>query len=119
MGSCVSLLTFSLSEIIRRWPRVDLNTLCDLAERLCGLFIVAYRVNSRGGVLHNVTLPRSWFINLILLGTDLGKDTSAFLMFAKTIIELMQQINEQTQRYFPPASVPLALGNNSPRMVAE
>jgi len=104
MGPCVSLLIFPLSEIIRRRLRVDLNALCDLAERLCGLFIMAYRVNSRKGVLHNVTLPRSWFINLILPGTDLGKDTSALLMFATTIIDLMQRIDAQVQRYFPPAS---------------
>ena len=60
---------------------------------------MAYRANSRGGVLHNVTLPRSWFINLILPGTDLGKDTSAFSIFASTIIELTQRIDAQIQRY--------------------
>ena len=99
MGQRASLLTFPLSEIIRSKLRVDLNALCDLAERLTGLFIMAYRVNSRG-VLHNVTLPRSWFINLILPGTDLGKDTSTFSMFASTMIELMQRIDAQIQGYF-------------------
>ena len=60
---------------------------------------MAYRVNSRGGVLHNVTMPRSWFINLILPGTDLRKDTSAFLTFTLTTIEVMQQIDAQVQQY--------------------
>jgi len=87
------------SEVLRCGLRVDLNALCDLAERLSGLFIMAYRFNSQGGILHNVTLPRSWFINLLLPGTGLGKDTSAFVMFASTIIELMQRINAQVQRY--------------------
>ena len=102
-GGCAgpreSLLICPNSEVLRCRLRVDLNALCDLAERLSGLFIMAYRVNSRGGVLHNVTLPRSWFINLILPGTTLGKDTSAFLLFASTTIELMQQIDAQVQRY--------------------
>ena len=94
------LLILSLSEVLRCGLRVDLNALCDLAERLSGLFIMAYRFNSRGGVLHNVTMPRSWFINLILPGTDLGKDTSTFSMFASTIIDLMQRIDAQVQRSF-------------------
>jgi len=76
-----------------------LNALCDLAERLSGLFIMAYKFNSHGGALHNVTLPRSWFINFILPGMDLGKDTSTFSMFASTIIDLMQRIDAQVQRY--------------------
>jgi hypothetical protein len=59
---------------------------------------MAYRVNSRGGVLHNVTLPRSWFFNPILSGADLGKDTSTFSMFASTMIKLMQRIDAQAQR---------------------
>ena len=99
IGPCPFLLTFPLSEVLRCGLRADLNALCDLAERLSGLYIMAYRFNSRGGVLHNVTLPRSWFINLILPGTDLGKDTSTFSMFTSVIIELMQRIDAQVQRY--------------------
>jgi len=59
---------------------------------------MAYRVNSRG-VLHSVMLPQSWFINFILPGTDLGKDTSAFSMFASTMMELMRRIDAQAQGY--------------------
>jgi len=98
-GSTSIPLIFPLSEVLRSGLRVDLNPLCDFAERLSGLFIIAYRVNSRKGVLHNVTLPRSWFINLILPGTVLGKDTSTFLMFASTMMELMQRIDAKVQRY--------------------
>ena len=64
---------------------------------------MARRVNSRG-VLHNVILPRSWFFNLILTGTYLRKNTSSFLVFAETMIELMQRIDAQAQRYLVPGS---------------
>lgn len=65
---------------------------------------MAYRVNSRGGVLHNVTMPRSWFVNLILPDPNLRKDTSDFLSFASTIIELMQLIDTEILRYPTPTS---------------
>ena len=60
---------------------------------------MARRVNDRGGVLHNVTLPRSWLFNLILPGTYLRKNTSSFLKFAETMIGLMQRIDAQAQRF--------------------
>ena len=100
----VSLLISPLSEVLRSSPvRVDLIVLCDLVERLSGLFIMAMRVGS-GGVLHDVTMPRSWFINLILPGTNLRKDTSAFSGFASTMIELMQRIDAQVRPHPMPAS---------------
>jgi hypothetical protein len=73
--------------------------LCDFAERLSGLFIIAHRVNSGGGVLHNITLPRGWFINLIFPDSDFEKDTSTLSTFVGTMIELMQRIDTQVQRY--------------------
>jgi len=76
-------------EVVRSGLRVDLNVLCDLAERLSGLFILAQANSRRAGVLHNVTLPRSWFINLILPGVVLRKDTLALPKFTSTMIELM------------------------------
>ena len=99
MGSCASLLTYLLSNVLRSRLRVDLNALCDLVEKLSGMFIAAYKANSQKGVLHNVTLPRSWFINLILPGMNLRKDTSTFFKLASTMIELMQQIDAQVQQY--------------------
>ena len=104
VSPCAPLLTCPLSEVVRSRLRVDLNILCDLAERLSGLLIMAYQTNFRGGVLHNVTLPRSWFISLILPDTDLRKDTSTLFAFASTIIELMQRINAQVRQYPTPAS---------------
>ena len=97
VGPRVPPLICPLSEVLRSRLRVDPIVLCDLAERLCGLFIMARGVNSEG-VLHNVTLPRSWFINLILPSMNLRKDTSTFFTFAETMIDLMQQIDAQVQR---------------------
>ena len=96
------LLICPPSEVICSQTYVDLTPLCDLAERLSGLFIMARRVNSPGRVLHDVTMPRSWFINLILPSTDLGKDTSSFFTFAQAMIDLMKQIYAQIQK--PPTS---------------
>ena len=103
MNPRVSLLICLLSTVLRRWLSFDLIVLCDLTERLSGLFIMAHRVDSCGGVLHNVTMPRSWFINLILPDTDLRKDTTTFSMFVSTIIEIMQRIDAQVQRYLASA----------------
>jgi hypothetical protein len=74
--------------------------LCDLAERLSGLFIMVYF----RGAPHNVILPRSWFTNLILPGMDLRKDTPSFVAFASTMIVLMQRIDAQVQQHSMPAS---------------
>ena len=95
----VSLLISPLGEVLRSSPvRVDLIVLCDLVERLSGLFIMAMRVGS-GGVLHDVTMPRSWFINLILPGTELERDTLSFSIFVSATIELMQRIDAQVRRH--------------------
>ena len=99
MNLCPSLLMCPLSEVLRRWICIDLVVVCDLAERLSGLFIMAHRISSCGGVLHNVIMPRSWFVNLILPDMNLEKDTTAFSMFASAIIEIMQRIDAQVQRY--------------------
>ena len=99
-----SLLIYPLSEVLRTRLPVDLTLLCDLTERLSGLFIMARSVNSLGGVLHNVTMPRSWFIALILPDTDLRQDTSTFFVFAETMVDLMQQIDAQIQRSTTSAS---------------
>ena len=91
-------LIFPPSEVLRNQPvLVDLIVLCDLAERLAGLFIMARGVDSQRGVLHDVVMPRSWFINFIFPDTDLEKDTSAFSMFVGTMIEFMQRIDAQAE----------------------
>ena len=57
---------------------------------------MAYRVYFRG-LVHNVTLPRSWFINLIGPRPNLRKHLSALLPFTRTIIDLMRKIYKQVE----------------------
>lgn len=92
------------SEVLHGNLCADLNALCNLAERLSGLFILARRSQLRGGALHGVTLPRSWFVNIILSWTDPRKDSSTLFAFVVNMIDLMQRIDAQVQRYLTPAS---------------
>jgi len=86
---------FLRQPILNKLP-ADLNHLCDLVERLSGLFIMAYRVHYRG-IVHNVTLPRSWFIILLRPLPSPEKHTSALLPFTRTIMDLMQRIDKQVE----------------------
>ena len=40
---------------------IDANVLCDIIDYLCGATILV----RKNFILHNVTLPRSWFITLL------------------------------------------------------
>ena len=66
---------------------------------------MAYQTNART-VLHGVTLPRSWFINLIFPSVDFRKDTSAFVKFSSTLIELMHRIHAESQPQRSPTPAP-------------
>ena len=96
-----SALIYYLRGVLHNQLPVDLNVLCDLLERLTGYFIMARKVFFRRRVLplHAVVLPRSWFINLILPGTDLGKYTSSLIMFTSIVIEFMQGIAKIEERF--------------------
>ena len=113
MGPRASILIYLPSGIFSSQLRVDLNALSDLAERLSGLSIMAYQANFRGGISHDVTLPRSWFIDLIP-DTHLGEDTPTLFTLVSTVIELMQRTDTQVQQY--PTSTS---DNNSSLMIAE
>lgn len=78
--------------------------LCDLVERLTGLYIMAGKADPETRVLHEVALPRSWFINLLPPGIDPRKDISHLFKFASTMIEFMLQIDAQVQHYPTTAS---------------
>ena len=68
--------------------------------------------DSRRRVLHKVALPQSWFINLILPGMDMNKDASHFFKFPPIIVDLMQEIDAQVQRY------PTATSTTEERFIA-
>ena len=72
--------------------------LCDLIERLSGLFITAVRSGPRESVLHDILLPRSWLINFILPESNLKKDSTTILEFVEDMIDLIQRIDVQVQQ---------------------
>ena len=96
----IFLLIYLHSEILHRDLHVDLNVLCDLIERLSGLFITAIRSGPRESVLHDIILPRSWLINFILPASNLKKDSTTIFEFVGDVIDLMQRIDVQVQQYF-------------------
>lgn len=72
--------------------RLDLDAFCDLAERLCGLFIVERRVQYSGSVT-NVTLPRSWLTPVSRAFFAPGKGTKEMKPFVQACVELMKRID--------------------------
>ena len=82
---------------------VDLGPLCDTVERLCGLHILAHRFATGPGTLHGVTLPRSWFINLLRPRPDLNKNRSYIPHLVNDAIELLRKIDLQREDYDPQA----------------
>lgn len=96
----VSLLNYSHSEVLHQDLYVDLNVLCNLIEKLSGLFIITSKSGPRKSVLHDIILPRSWFISFILPEADLKKDSTAIFEFVEDVIELLQRIDVQVQQSF-------------------
>ncbi|KAF9647525.1 hypothetical protein BDM02DRAFT_3187952 [Thelephora ganbajun] len=72
--------------------RLDLSAFCDLAERLCALFIVEYCVQHKGNIT-NVTLPKSWLIHISRAFSATGKYTREMKPFLYTCVELMRRID--------------------------
>jgi hypothetical protein len=50
-----------ISQVVDKLLPIDANVLCDIIDYFCGATIL-FRKNFD---LHNVTLPRSWFIALL------------------------------------------------------
>jgi hypothetical protein len=68
---------------------VDIFTLCDFIDYICAN-LVFYR-KRRDGNLHNLTLPRSWIINLLSHSVEEGKDLG-WSPFADAAFELLRQL---------------------------
>jgi len=85
---------------VKRIP-LDIGPFCDAVERLCGLFILAYRFTTGRGTLHGVTLPRSWFLGLFRSLPTLDKNTSYLTHFVNDTIELLRRIDLQRELYNP------------------
>jgi len=76
---------------------VEVGPFCDAVERLCGSFIVAHRLATRRGPLHNVTLPRSWFISLSRSLPTLDKKTNYLPRFVNDTIDLLRRLDYQRE----------------------
>ena len=50
-----------ISQVVDKLLPIDANVLCDIIDYLCGATILV----RKNFILHNVTLPRSWFITLL------------------------------------------------------
>ena len=80
---------------------VDLGHYCDAVERLCGSIILSYRFMMGRGVLHGVTLPRSWFVNLFRPFSPLDKNTTWIPHFVNDTTELLRRVDLQREHYKP------------------
>ena len=63
-------------------------------------FILAHRFKTGHGILHGVTLPRSWFINLLHSCPGLDKNTY-IPEFLNATIEFLRRIDLQRKVYDP------------------
>ena len=50
-----------ISQVVDKLLPIDANVLCDIIDYFCGAAILVHKNFD----LHNVTLPRSWFIALL------------------------------------------------------
>ena len=80
---------------------VNIGPVCDAVERLCGLHILAHRFTTTRNTLHDVTLPRSWFMSLFRSRPYLDKNTSYIPHFVNDAIELLRRIDFQRENYNP------------------
>ena len=53
--------THSSRQVVDKLLHIDIHVLCDIIDYLCGAVILVLK----NFILHNVTLPRSWFIALL------------------------------------------------------
>lgn len=78
---------------------MNLGPVCDAVERLCGLHILAHRFTTARHTLHDVTLPRSWFMALFRSRPFLDKNTDYIPLFVRNTIELLRRIDLQRESY--------------------
>jgi hypothetical protein len=73
---------------------IDVIVLCDVIDYLCGSVILV-RVNYS---LHNTTLPRSWFINLLrrLKRETQGVETNGLSYLIGSIQKLLDRLQAGT-----------------------
>ncbi|KAI0353177.1 hypothetical protein OH77DRAFT_1497420 [Trametes cingulata] len=81
-----------LNHILRNRLVVDIGVLCDFMDHLCSSLIVAVRLHS-GATLHDLTLPKSWIVNVVNSMTDLrDKSTNRAVDYTRHLRELLLQV---------------------------
>lgn len=90
---------YACRQILMNRVPVDVGHYCDAVERLCGSLILSYRSTTEFGILHGITLPRSWFINLLHSSPPLDKNISYIPHFVNDTIELLRRIDSQREHY--------------------
>ena len=90
---------------------VEVGPFCDAVERLCGLFIMAHRFSPESSSLHDVTLPRSWFISLSRSLPALDKNIKGLRYFVNDVIELLRRLNRRLDVQHEPPNSQATLDN--------
>lgn len=86
--------TFNNRQVVDKMLPIDVLVLCDVIDYLCGSVILV-RVKYS---LHNVTLPRSWFINLLrrLKRETQGVETNRLSYLIGSIQQLLDRLQAGT-----------------------
>lgn len=72
---------------------IDISLLCDIMDHLCGSMILAIRIQSQEGSLHDVTLPKSWLVRLLPKLENLrSKDRQLSRLYKNNMGDLLEQI---------------------------
>lgn len=72
---------------------IHVNVLCDVAENLCA-GLVAADCQRRIGLIHNITLPRSWLVKRCSVAGGLGsaRDSNTVWLFARALADLLEPV---------------------------
>jgi hypothetical protein len=79
------------SHVVEKKVPVDIGVLCNLVDHLCGAFIVEIRQHQMA-ILHNVTLPRSWYLTLPIFSAQVGQQDTGQL---DTLVAILERLLSQ------------------------
>ncbi|KZP15184.1 P-loop containing nucleoside triphosphate hydrolase protein [Athelia psychrophila] len=80
--------------VVERHFNINISLLCDIIERLCGSFVICWRLQ-RLASLHGVVLPRSWLLALTKSGDDERrmKKTERYASILPPVLQLISQLH--------------------------
>ncbi|KAI1785582.1 hypothetical protein LXA43DRAFT_1185708 [Ganoderma leucocontextum] len=81
-----------MNHVLEKKVPIDIGVLCDFMDHLCGALILASRIRATG-ILHDVTLPKSWISRLSSTIEVLRtRDTQLVRIYKAQIIQLLEPI---------------------------